>query len=55
MISPDAGRVTVRVLLIGKDWMIVKTGCRVLSIGPASEKKNSRHSPHGDVPSAGAI
>ncbi len=41
LISPDAGRVAVRVIHTDEEWMIAKTVCGVLSIGPASEKKNS--------------
>jgi hypothetical protein len=41
LISP----VAVRVLHTNEEWLIAKTGCGVLSIGPASEKKNSRRSP----------
>ncbi len=35
LISPDAGRVTVRVMHTDEEWMIAKTVCRVLGLGPA--------------------
>jgi acetate kinase len=41
LISPDAGRVAVRVMHTDEEWMIAKTVCRVLGLGPASEKRNS--------------
>jgi len=55
LISPDAGRVAVRVIHTDEEWMIAKTVCRVLSLGPASEKRNSGSSLDREVPSAGAI
>jgi acetate kinase len=38
LVSPDAGRVAVRVMHTDEEWMIAKTVCRVLSLGPASKK-----------------
>jgi acetate kinase len=45
LISPDAGRVAVRVMHTDEEWMIAKTVCRVLGLGPASEKRNSERAP----------
>ena len=36
MISPNAGRVAVRVMHTDEEWMIAETVCRVLCLGPAS-------------------
>jgi acetate kinase len=45
LISPNAGRVAVRVMHTDEEWMIAETVCRVLSLGPASEKGIPR-APH---------
>ena len=55
LISPNTGRVAVRVMHTDEEWMIAETVCRVLSLGPASGKRNSGRSLHSEVPSAGAI
>jgi prophage antirepressor-like protein len=41
----DAGRVAVRVMHTDEEWMIAKKVCRVLGLGPASEKRNSERAP----------
>ena len=41
LISPDAGRVAVRVMHTDEEWMIAKTVCRVLGLGSACKKRNS--------------
>jgi acetate kinase len=38
LISPDTGRVAVRVMHTDEEWMIAKTVCRVLN--PASKTKD---------------
>jgi acetate kinase len=56
VISAQAGRVAVRVIHTDEEWMIAKTVCRVLGLGPAREKRNSERDPaQGEAPSAGAI
>ena len=55
LVSPDAGRVAVRVMHTDEEWMIAKTVCRVLSLGPASEKRNSGRALDSEITSTGAI
>ncbi len=56
VISAQASRVAVRVIHTDEESMIARTVCRVLGVGPASEKRNSERDPsHREPPSAGAI
>jgi acetate kinase len=41
LVSPDAGRVAVRVMHTDEEWMIAKTVYHVLGLGPARGKRNS--------------
>ncbi len=45
VISTEAGRVAVRVIHTDEEWMIAQTVCRVLSLGPANEKRGSAPPP----------
>jgi hypothetical protein len=49
------GGMAVQVMHMDKEWMIAKTVCRVLSLGPASEKRNSGRALDSEITSTGAI